>query len=482
MGTTMYRICLPLVFKAGLSPGEYSDGNRLLIARDGLGRPVLRGTALAGVLRHAWRELRPELTLAQESAIFGARQGAEDAMLAPSRVEVADCVIDMPGGDGSGPRVHNHINRHTGVVIKGSLFSVESVPPGALVTAVLWLLAGEEQRDAAALWMADLGEILAEGLILGGRSARGIGLASLAGEPTRRAYDLAVPADYACYLDDHRLWRQGETGGLSVGQPLPASGDKAKATTLCIDLELYVPRGQDFLVAAAESRDSGAAPQTVFCEKGQFWLLPGSSLRGLFRAWVSRLAAREGLPVAFSRERQFAVGADGGAVTGEQIGWCFSEKEEDNDSQPTTDCPVAALFGWLGHRGRIHVSDSMAPVDTGLVQRRSHVAIDLVTGGALEGRFFQNDVIVGDVRKPVRFTVRILVRNPTQIEARWVAACLGALDSGLIRVGSSKAAGRLALCGAPAASGPFQDVFDQVKPLSPLSPLGAGHIGNARKS
>ena len=47
MTSRIHGLLLPLVFPAGVAPGEGGDYNILTIARNGKGEPVLRGTALA---------------------------------------------------------------------------------------------------------------------------------------------------------------------------------------------------------------------------------------------------------------------------------------------------------------------------------------------------------------------------------------------------------------------------------------------------
>lgn len=462
MTDTMHRLVLPLVFDAGISPGESSDGNQLTVARDGAGRFVLRGSSLAGALRQAWRKRAGDLPGGEE-AIFGDTSGGEkEKLLTPSRLEVADCLIQLPKGGNLDIRTHNHINRHTGVVLDQALFSIESLPPGCTTSVVLWLRA-EKDAAVAAAWIADLGRSLDGGLLLGGRAARGIGLARLAGTATHRAYNLADVADCSAYLDDHRHWRCGNLSAMSVGQPLDTAGGRAESDALVVDFVLHIPRGQDFVIGSGTGRQSALEPQTVIGPEGKtFWRIPGSALRGLFRAWVSRLAAREGLPVSLSRERFLRLGQAG--CTGEDIGWCFLEKPQRTaGGAAQTDCPVAALFGWLGGRGRIHITDGLAEVQLELVQKRAHVVVDNVTGGAVEGMLFQNNVVIGHADKPVRFAVRMRVDSPLEREAKWLAECLTALDRGLIRVGSSKAAGRLALAETPKARGPHAGRFTAIK-------------------
>jgi hypothetical protein len=79
---------------------------------------------------------------------------------------------------------------------------------------------------------------------------------------------------------------------------------------------------------------------------------------------------------------------------------------------------------------------------------------------------FENDVLVGAAAASPRFHVRMLVQDPEEHEARWLAQCLSALDSGLIRVGSSKASGRLALVRAPMAHGRYEGILLAVQPTT----------------
>ena len=49
----IHALFVPLKFPAGIAPGEGGDYNALTIARNGAGKPVLRGTARAGALQRA---------------------------------------------------------------------------------------------------------------------------------------------------------------------------------------------------------------------------------------------------------------------------------------------------------------------------------------------------------------------------------------------------------------------------------------------
>ena len=117
---------LPLVFPAGLSAGEGREGSRMFLARDGQGRPVLRGTALAGVLRHAYARLRGDKLAA---AWFGASPIGKETPT-PSPLRVPDIVLMSEITGAVLTRQHNAMDRHVGAVSHGALFSLEALPPG----------------------------------------------------------------------------------------------------------------------------------------------------------------------------------------------------------------------------------------------------------------------------------------------------------------------------------------------------------------
>lgn len=461
----VHRLLIPIMFPEGVSPGEGSGFNSLTVARDGQDHPVLRGTALAGVLRHTYARAVGGHAAEHVQAIFGGDVGKEAGTLKPSRLEVADCVIQC-GEVVANMRPHNQINRHTGTTVQGALLTIEALPPGCTADVVLWLREESDLPEAAETILRRIAGFFRTGLLLGGRAARGVGRAILREAATYRVYDLTTVADHAAYLDDHRAWRGGQIGAISPGTALTTDGEEDGQ--LRVEFTLVIPRGQDLLVAAGGGTDAEQAPQEVVgADKRPYWRLPGSTLRGLFRAWMSRLAAREGHPVAYSLERHRQRRDK---VTGEEIGWCFTPEEQRSaDERPLITCPVGRLFGSLAARGRIHISDAYAPVPIGSDKRegtqlRRHVAIDRVTGGASEGALFDNIVLVGGISASPEFHVTMMVNSPSADEARWLAQSIRALDVGVIRVGSSKAAGRLCLRNVPTASGPFADQFTSITP------------------
>ncbi|MCS6969732.1 MAG: RAMP superfamily CRISPR-associated protein [Planctomycetota bacterium] len=462
---SIHRLTVPLVFPEGVHPGAGKDGgNRLAIALDGQNRPVLRGTALAGALRHAYAgRLGVSAEARPVARWFGS--AFDEARGERSPLQVADTVLEAPAEHMS-RRTHNSIDRHRGSVREGALVELAALPPQTRGTAVL-VLESEAEAEAPR-FLAELLALL-DGMTLGGHAARGIGRVALAGPALYRRYDLRQLAEAAAWLDE-RYHRR-----FAHGSPLPpARSDEGQVLTVrCV---LAIPRGQDLCIGDGQGLEYEIEPQRVLDAEGRLhWRIPGSSLRGVFRAWITRLAAREGAlatdpgrprsdTLAAHRERP-ADGADilwGRATESQRIEIQDRLADHPRLLSELVPCPVMRLFGSGYAKGRLHISDALArKSDDDNGQPRMHVAVDRITGGANDGFLFSNTVLCDP---QLRFAVTIRIVDPEEREARWLAACLRALDLGLLRIGSSKAAGRLALAAPPQATGPHAAVFTALTP------------------
>ncbi|MEE9170932.1 MAG: RAMP superfamily CRISPR-associated protein, partial [bacterium] len=388
----IHSLFLTLEFPEGIAPGEGGDYNVLMLARNGKDQPVLRGTALAGALRHAfWQHLEdtgnPEPE-AEVRAFFGYASGNDNeaANDQESRLKVSDSVLDI-GKSTVMTRTHHLRHRHTGSVADAGLFSMELCPPGTKTTAALWLQDDQEEPEDATRFLSVLVECLAHGIALGGNAARGIGRVILPDLGVYRRYELAKVEDHAAWLNDHRAWRQNPAT-TPVSQDELATTVNGDGKRLEVHIKLGIPRGQDLLIGDGQGGRYQIEPQRVIKADGkQYWRLPGSSLRGLFRGWVTRLAAREGKPVADNLLRQLRIQRgelEPGihAYNGNNLGWCFAS-DDDRHAGKRPDCPVSCLFGSLFKAGRIHISDAYAEcssdeTDKAIAeeQLRRHVAVD----------------------------------------------------------------------------------------------------------
>jgi len=475
MSKIIYGLYLPLIFPEGLAPGCGSDFNTLLLARDGQNRPVLRGTALAGALRHACGK-----TL--ETAFFGSSCNGKQEGGTPSRLKVPDVPLRFdPKKSPEDTRTHHLRNRHTNVVLDGALFSLEACPPGTLADVMLWLEGDSEpeSRTQDEAFLARIAHFFAPetgGFLVGGSAARGIGRAifQVQKKALFRTFDFAKSKDLGEYLN----FRQNgpsvfeNSGTFQNWQEVPAATNESDRLT--VHFTLKIPRGQDFLIANGD-----AAPQRVRNQNGQnCWRIPGSTLRGLFRSWITRLAARENCEVVDSYSKfknEYQPGTT--KYDGDSLAWLFVEKmkrkvEKDSLRRVTPEkYPVQYLFGTAFQRGRIHFSDALIPFEKpqNLSELppeenfRSHVRIDPITGGCVPGGLFSNTTLTS--HKNRTFSVTLFVENPREKEARWLAQTLRALDFGLLRLGSGKASGRVALAAAPSADGAFSELFSNIQPF-----------------
>jgi CRISPR/Cas system CSM-associated protein Csm3 (group 7 of RAMP superfamily) len=322
---------------------------------------------------------------------------------------------------------------------------------------------GDEAQALA--FLRQLVGLLEHGLVLGGQGARGLGRVRLHAPARHRAFDLTDLDGLTAWLDESWLTRGATPVTLADDATFDGTAPEA---LLRVRFGLAVPRGQDVCLGDGQALDHDIEPQQVTCADGQSrWRLPGSALRGVMRAWVARLAAREGRALADSVQR-FQERA--GPATGAEIGWGGDDDETRKAKQDKLardpakfeheiTCPVLRLFGSLYAAGRIHVSDALSeePVADAAGQSRCHVAVDRITGGASEGFLFDHQALTR-----ARFQVDLSVRAPQADEARWLASTLRAIDFGLIRLGSSKSAGRLALSGAVVAEGPESAAFSSL--------------------
>ncbi len=448
----IYKLTATATFPEGAAPGAGASSNGQTIAKNGQGKPVLRGSALAGVLRSAYTALKgiEDPMNAEVSCWFGT--AADDETDQESPLKVSDALITSSEETS---RTHNMINRHTGATAKNALFSLETLPPGAKTRLAL-TLTGSPDGNAEA-FILDIAGLLAGGLLVGGSSNRGIGRMTADNSLYLTSFDTGTRDGLAKFLDaEYRERRQGiqlegDLLDLSVSQN----------NILAIDLKLGIPRGEDLLVGDGQAGDYMAAPQTViFADGSEHWRIPGSTLRGIFRSWITRLVAREiaknvkqGQDDAEQRIldsiERFYEAEDSGdplAYNPHLAGLGFAKTPEAQKEFIKTPNalkdPVMDLFGSMYKKGRIHITDAFSqeiirPMDAG---ERMHVAVDRISGGAHEGALFRTRVLAG---AHISFPLTITIHTPTRKEVEWLVKTLRALHLGILQVGSSKGGGRL---------------------------------------
>ncbi len=399
----VHAYSIALEFPEGLMVGgSEQHSNFLRLERRGDGRPVLRGTSVAGVLRHLLAERKhysPELL----DQYFGwaLDEGAD-------RGNSSLVFHDVPFADACLVSMHNQIDRNLGSVDTehGGLFEIERIAPGSKGFLVFFLQSYADREDQDKTVLADLEGAFAGGLVFGGNSNRGMGRAVVPNNSIRyECFDLRKAEDTRRYLDVLYSYDPDKEASFGQRRQLTVPADTADKL-LHLEVTFHIPRGQDLLIADGRAMVPQRAQRAS--DNKEYWKIPGSSLRGVIRSWMQRLYAR----------RQAGV-------------------ESEN--------LIDELFGTLNGRGRIQITDAYSniAVEDQHQQKRMHVVIDRFSGGAMMSGLFENFVLTGS--DSLRFQTTIRISDPCPLELELLASTLQAIDSGLLRLGSSKAAGRMEL-------------------------------------
>jgi len=445
-------IVFDAVFAAGVSMGASSSFNTSEIDFDGMSNPVIRGTSLAGVLRRRYLERYGEKSA---SDLFGEAFDKKTSKGKESRIRFHDMCVDTGKAGYYGERTSNAVDRHWGVVPKGALYSYQFCPPGTRFFCRIELFSDNtlslEQETKK------LGSIINDGLILGGKSNRGFGYCKPMDSMFYSILCLSESEEYGKYLDLSRAFRQGKSS-ISADAFKVLSIDESDQTTLRIDVSFSIPEGQDILVGNGNMQQM----ETTAFDGGKYWVLPGSSLRGTLKAFITGYAVRSGRKVAYDigkapKEASFLD------EHYSRVSWLFDKPKEGGTTKTALhdEYPVASLFGSLHRSGRLHISDSFVSADVP-EQLRMHVAVDAVTGGAIEGALFSNEVITAVATEEQAFKTIIIIDNPSSDDIEFIVAGLKAIDSGYLRLGSSKASGRLELKQTPYSFGKHSSTFQRV--------------------
>lgn len=146
--------------------------------------------------------------------------------------------------------------------------------------------------------------------------------------------------------------------------------------------------------------------------------LPGSSLKGVCRAWLARVLRGQGLAVC-QRECPGAV-------------W-------------EALCPVCQLFGTQGFGGRLFFADAPAETWThhSTTEIRTGVSVDLDSGRAIPGRLFTIEVVPAGHR----FRMEVYAENVDDGDRHHLDMLRQALSEGMIAIGggSTRGLGRMRL-------------------------------------
>ncbi|MFI7531467.1 RAMP superfamily CRISPR-associated protein [Nocardia salmonicida] len=270
--SSRYTLRGTLVADSALHVGGYGPATTvdLVQVRDGLGRVVLPGTSLAGVIRHALLDDDPAWW---GTHLSGGEDSDRDAVASAITVADAPAIGDatLAVRDGVG------IDRATGTAARRHLYTRDVVTAGTTFTFCLHIEVTDPARDRAAREQAAaIYALLVAGITIGGAGTRGLGKIRLT-DPVLRREDFTTAAGLFAAL---------ETGG----EPVVAEPAAAPHAILRITAA-WRALGPVMSKVADAGTEAAAFPAVAQDATGIRLLIPGSSVKGTLRAHAERIVA-----------------------------------------------------------------------------------------------------------------------------------------------------------------------------------------------
>lgn len=396
--TTMASFPIRLVLEGNLrmlgafaSAGtEVKSDSDATILKDGEGRILLSGTGLKGQLRAVMSRVLGEKNVQE---LFGRQDSV-------SRLSVEDSSVR-----GNAAKRHRvSIRRDRGTAAAGLLFDQEVTGPGTRFPVRIVLRTNRDLLENDRLALSWIKTLLEFGAITpGGDSRRGLGHCVLE-QGTCSEYDRAEEAQLSAWLAGVPTSSRSMLNASSL-RPIKGTAFRVMA----VDLELEFEDG--ILVGGGEKSNVDGesdllAYRMLAADGKERIVLPGGGLRGVLRQKVEQLW----------RLRNAKNVCD----PTEEGGWCHASRRKDGAKDDGSDlCPVCQLFGAVGWRSPLSISDFVEVGDRVHEQIIDHVAINRFTGGAEESKKFDEQPVFHG-----RFFGRILLENP-RLQQLAVLAHLG---------------------------------------------------------
>lgn len=302
-----------------------TDGDTQTVLRDSIGRPYLQGTSLAGALRE-W---------CSDRALFGS-QAQESSLI------VSDVVFEQTAQQSIRPRVR--IDGVTGAASDGGKFDVACLVAGTRFTFTLVWRGKDGLTDAQTAVEGCLSALQGGAVVLGAQRSNGFGRVAL-DEVKRRRYDMTNAGDRAAWLEDAE---DGEVISIAAVQP-----DNRVVFTVTANTNALLVKGPTGSGVGAGGIDA------VMLSENDRPVVPGSSIKGAFRAHMAKIAPLVGI----SAERL------------EQLLGRMN-KEQDN-----------------GIAGQLRFSDGSFTKDKAFKVHR--IRLDRFTGGVIRGGLFTEQPVCG---------------------------------------------------------------------------------------
>lgn len=424
---TDVRFDLKLRTVTGLHVGTGEEGpfaNRPFRRRAD-GELVIPGTTIAGVLRSTaerltgrwWGTSRcwilegtPRRTRGDEDRpacecpvckLFGDVGVGEEGEGSASRVVVRDAVLTGGGSDWTRIRDGVGVDRERWAASAGTLYTTEVIPRGREFRLTVEVRRSTE--DERALVARSLEELATGRTTLGLGSARGWGRVRADRNRSSvrlRNWDESDDLVRIVTRSGQASWREDDLDLATAAEGFEEAGRlagfDAARVRLRLEFDLELPAGQTLLVDDPMA-SALLGPDSVQLGVGSAdpdpgdVVLPGSTVRGVVRSQAERILRTMGAgPVCspFDEEQ------------------CVESLTDERESERV--CMACDLFGWTDRASRMSLWVE-EPVGAFHVQPFDHVTVDRFTGGAREGKRFDEWAIAGSPgeESPLRFPTRI---------------------------------------------------------------------------
>ena len=429
------RVVIEFTTPLHVGTGRGGEGIDALVVTDANGLPAIPGSSLAGALRAA-------TSPALRNSLFGYQDRNKGL---GSRLTVSwACIHDSTNTPVEGvtgesrradpilvnalaPRLRDHVRlHHQGAqdAEQHGKFDEWPVCAGHRFTFELELVSQETQFEDTA-WKQLLDVLRGGSLRLGGKTRRGFGSFRVAAL-RQHIYNLSERNGFAAYLDRPvSLADPLPPAQLESNEP-PSPAAELTATLTLTPVGYWMFGGGDDPKGEAKSGKAPVRDDSIVWTKDRGTvrrdlLLPGSAIKG---ALAHRVVWH------WNKATSNWIDAAKGSLAKDAKAWAKAREDaaytgEDNPA-------VQELFGFQksktdGRRGRVLIDDVFVTATEQCDQLAPHVAIDRVTGGAIDNRLFM-DRPLWQAPNALVITLTILGTASDSISAAARAALLAALD------------------------------------------------------
>ncbi len=420
-----------------LSSGEQDALTDSLVMTDANGLPMIPGTSLCGVLRHAFADVEKEEVI---KSIFGYQGKGNDGKGSRLIVSNAHFVnkkgvvieglenIDLKDeffANFAELPIRDHCKiSDKGTSIQNGKFDNQVVYKGTRFKFEIELIGDESESND---WIKLLSSLSDTTFRIGGGTRKGYGEIKVV-SAKHAIFDLSVPKELDAYLNKSAKLADELSNAKEIKSELKPNNEKWIKYELKLTPEDFYSFGSGFgdndvdMTPVYEDIIEWNNEVAQFAKKKI--LIPASSIKGAISHRV-----------AFHYNKKTGVTADG--KTQEQIKECIGEN----------NTAVKALFGFAkdsnsdeeekkkGKRGNLIISDLF--VDNKKSEKiLNHVAIDRFTGGAMDGALFDEKVITQKDELSLNFLVNKTAFETDKVKEAFEAS-LDDIKNGMLPLGGS---------------------------------------------